>query len=232
MESADPETDLVKYSNCFHDGEKLQQAGMYEKAIQRYTQALDAVTNANGLMTISEGRHCLTNRAECYLAVGDHTSAMEDAEDSLEEDPLFIKGMLMKAEALYMKGEFEYSLMYFHRGNRIRPEMSEFERGISKSSEAITNSVGSADDIELCANKGDMALFYTFPAIGKETKKVATNKKAKTSVSSRQENRSKPSEKSVKVIFCLMYGWIDISTGMEMQIEVNKKKIELEISGE
>jgi hypothetical protein len=47
----------------------------------------------------------------------------------------------VQAEALYMKGEFEYALMYFHRGHKMRPELSEFSRGISKSTEAIENSV-------------------------------------------------------------------------------------------
>eukprot|EP00041_Stephanoeca_diplocostata_P011633 m.192760 g.192760 ORF g.192760 m.192760 type:complete len:587 (-) comp18611_c0_seq1:1318-3078(-) len=206
MESADPETDLVKYSNCFHDGEKLEQAGMFEKAIQRYSMAMDAITNANGLMTVSEGRFCLTNRARCYLALGQHKNAYEDAEKSLEEDPLFIKGMLMKAEALYMKGDFEYALMFFHRGNRLRPEMGEFDRGISKSAEAISNSVGSADCIALSATKGDLSLFYTFPTLGDDaSKKTVKGKPGKPTLRAAPEQRPKPSERSVKALLGELY---------------------------
>lgn len=48
-----------------------------------------------------------------------------------------------------MKGEFEYALMYFHRGHKMRPELSEFSRGISKSTEAIENSVSYAFPLRL-----------------------------------------------------------------------------------
>eukprot|EP00038_Savillea_parva_P007866 m.173021 g.173021 ORF g.173021 m.173021 type:complete len:531 (+) comp13627_c0_seq1:49-1641(+) len=202
MDSGDPETDLVKYSNCFHDGEKLAQHGLYPKAIQRYTQALEAVTNANGLLTIDEAKHCLTSRAKCYLAMSDHKNAYLDAERSLEDDPNFVKGIHMKAEALYMKGEFEYALMYFHRGNKMRPELSEFSRGISKSTEAIENSVGSPEDITL-EKKGDLTLFTTLPTLPSETTKTQPKKKA--------DSRKAPptvapqSERSVKALLGELY---------------------------
>lgn len=59
-------------------------------------QALDAVTNANGLLAIDEAKHCLTSRAKCYLAMSDHKNAYLDAEKSLEDDPDFVKGIHMK----------------------------------------------------------------------------------------------------------------------------------------
>lgn len=112
----------------------------------------------------------------------------------------------MKAEALYMKGDFEYALMFFHRGNRLRPEMSEFDRGISKSTEAISNSVGSADCIALSATKGDLSLFYTFPTLGDDTaKKAVKGKPAKAVVRAAPEQRSKPSERSVKALLGELY---------------------------
>jgi len=48
----------------------------------------------------------------------------------------------MKAEAYYHMMQFEYALMYYHRGNKIRPEVKEFRLGIQKSQEAIENSIG------------------------------------------------------------------------------------------
>lgn len=53
------------------------------------------------------------------------------------------QGMFQKAEALYNAGDFEMALVYYHRGNRLRPELLEFRLGIQKAREAIINCVGS-----------------------------------------------------------------------------------------
>lgn len=39
-------------------------------------------------------------------------------------------------------GDFEYALMYYHRGHHLRPELDEFRLGIQKAQEAIDNSIG------------------------------------------------------------------------------------------
>jgi hypothetical protein len=55
--------------------------------------------------------------------MGDTDHALADAEASLKEEPDFFKGIYQKAEALYAKGDFEMSLVFFHRGNKSRPEV-------------------------------------------------------------------------------------------------------------
>jgi hypothetical protein len=44
---------------------------------------------------------------------------------------------------LYAKGDFEMALVFYHRGNKLRPELDEFRLGIQKAREAIDNSIGS-----------------------------------------------------------------------------------------
>lgn len=201
MESGDPDTDLVKYSNCFHDGVKLQKAGQFSKAVDRFNKAMDAIT-PNGIMTISEGRHCLTARSECHLALGDYKKAYDDAEQSLEEDPNFIKGLLAKANALYVKGSFEYALVFYHRGHALRPELDEFTLGISKCTEAIDNSVGSAETVQL-EKTGDMTLFHTFEEIGVTGKPPPKTKTKQRKV--KESQAVKPSERSVKQLLGELY---------------------------
>ena len=52
------------------------------------------------------------------------------------------QGLYQKAEVLYSMGDFEYALMFYHRGHKIRPELHEFTLGIQKAEEAINNSIG------------------------------------------------------------------------------------------
>ena len=40
-------------------------------------------------------------------------------------------------------GDFEYALVFYHRGHKIRPELRQFTLGIQKAQEAINNSIGS-----------------------------------------------------------------------------------------
>lgn len=55
--------------------------------------------------------------------------------------PKPLQGLFQKAQVLYTRGEFEYALMYFHRGYKKRPELQEFRIGIQKCEEAIKNSL-------------------------------------------------------------------------------------------
>lgn len=40
-------------------------------------------------------------------------------------------------------GDFEFALVFYHRGYRLRPELQKFRLGIEKSQEAIVNCIGS-----------------------------------------------------------------------------------------
>lgn len=53
-----------------------------------------------------------------------------------------MQGLLMKADAYYQMMQFEYALMFYHRGFKLRPEIQQFRLGIQKSQEAIGNCIG------------------------------------------------------------------------------------------
>ena len=56
---------------------------------------------------------------------------------------MFLQGLLLKAESYYQMGQFEFALMFYHRGHKLRPEVEDFRKGIQKAQEAIDNSIGS-----------------------------------------------------------------------------------------
>ncbi|XP_075213957.1 outer dynein arm-docking complex subunit 4 [Lycorma delicatula] len=87
-------------------------------------------------------KNALVARSKCYLLLGEPHKALEDAETALSGDKNFIRGIFQKAEALYHLGDFEHSLMYYHRGLRIRPELEGFRLGVQKAQEAIENTIG------------------------------------------------------------------------------------------
>ncbi|KAG8512904.1 Tetratricopeptide repeat protein 25 [Galemys pyrenaicus] len=100
-------------------------------------------------------KNCLVARSKCFLKMGELENSLKDAEASLQGDPTFCKGILQKAETLYTMGDFEFALVFYHRGYKLRPDR-EFKVGIQKAQEAINNSVGSPSSVKL-ENKGDLS---------------------------------------------------------------------------
>ncbi|RKO94660.1 hypothetical protein BDK51DRAFT_21948 [Blyttiomyces helicus] len=138
---ADPQENLVaKFQAIAAEGDILAQRRAYVSAIEAYTAAL-AIRPTD--------KHCLVSRSRCHIHAGSPTLALADANAALKEDPEFFKGIFQKAEALYAQGDFELALMFYHRGNRQRPELDEFRIGIQKAREAIENSIGHPKEFKI-----------------------------------------------------------------------------------
>jgi tetratricopeptide (TPR) repeat protein len=132
-EQPNPETLVANFQSLSAEGDLLLQKGAFHEAIKVFSKALEIRPT---------DKHCLVARSRCYIQVGSAKEALADANQSLKEDPQYHRGIYLKAEALYAQGDFEMALLYFHRGNKLRPELSEFRVGILKSREAIHNSIG------------------------------------------------------------------------------------------
>ncbi|XP_053121967.1 outer dynein arm-docking complex subunit 4 isoform X3 [Hemicordylus capensis] len=121
------------FPSLMAEGTMLSRRGELAKALACYTYALQFQPG---------DRNCLVARSKCYLRLGDTENALKDAEASLINDKEFTKGLYQKAEALYTMGDFEFALVFYHRGYKLRPEVQKFKLGIQKCQEAIENSVG------------------------------------------------------------------------------------------
>lgn len=89
-------------------------------------------------------KNSLVARSKCYILLAQPEQGLRDAETALSIDKNFIKGIYQKAESLYYLGDFEHSLMYYHRGLRMRPEHEGFKMGVHKAQKAIENAIGSS----------------------------------------------------------------------------------------
>ncbi|XP_064081125.1 outer dynein arm-docking complex subunit 4-like isoform X4 [Macrobrachium nipponense] len=115
------------------------------------TEALRAISKGNVETALSCAEKAvegcqdpgpLVVRGRCHLLLGHLQQALEDARTALKADPTLVKAVLVQAEALYGMGEFERSLVLFHRGARKRPDLTAFKRGVHKAREAIINAIG------------------------------------------------------------------------------------------
>jgi len=86
---------------------------------------------------------CVLQYSVCrLLQAGVVVAALPGRLYGSEINPDLSAGMFQKAEALYHLGDFEHSLMFYHRGLRLRPEMTMFRLGVQKAQEAIENTIG------------------------------------------------------------------------------------------
>ncbi|XP_048374198.1 outer dynein arm-docking complex subunit 4 isoform X2 [Sphaerodactylus townsendi] len=127
------------FPSLMAEGLMLSRRGELAKAVSCYSYALQLQ---------AADRNCLVARSKCYLRLGDTENALKDAEASLENDKEFTKGLYQKAEALYTMGDFEFALVFYHRGYKLQ-RLQKFKLGIQKCQEAIENSVGSPASVKL-----------------------------------------------------------------------------------
>lgn len=101
----------------------------------------------------------------------------------------FFRGLYQKAEALYAMGDFEFALVFYHRGVKLRPELQEFRLGIQKAQEAIENSVGTPASVKL-ENKEGVAF------LSKQEESKKAKQKAPTKVPKKDPKQQKKADPS------------------------------------
>ncbi|XP_018320706.1 tetratricopeptide repeat protein 25, partial [Agrilus planipennis] len=147
----------------------------YEMLRGDLEKALDCINKA--LELNPEEKSALVARSKCYILLGQPDKALQDAEKALEIDKKYVKALYQKAEALYYLGHFEHSLMYYHRGLKIRPEHEGFQLGVKKAQKAIKNAIGSG------MNTSKKKLFSNKPR-GKDSSKTSSKISTPSSKSS------------------------------------------------
>ncbi|XP_076269712.1 outer dynein arm-docking complex subunit 4 [Rhynchophorus ferrugineus] len=115
--------------------------GNYEMCRGDIAIAVDFISKALELNPVE--KQSLVARSKCYILLGQPEKALKDAESALQVDKGYMKAIYQKAEALYYLGDFEHSLMYYHRGLHIRPDHEGFKLGVHKAQKAIENAIGS-----------------------------------------------------------------------------------------
>ncbi|NXK70248.1 TTC25 protein, partial [Sylvietta virens] len=136
----DEDLPVVSFGNLMSEGITLSRRGQHDKALGCFNDALKLRAG---------DKHCLVTRSKCFLKLGDTENSLKDAEASLQMDNTFPEGLYQKAETLYTMGDFEFALVFYHRGRRLRPDMHKFQLGINKAEEAIVNCIGNPSSLKL-----------------------------------------------------------------------------------
>ncbi|XP_053299034.1 outer dynein arm-docking complex subunit 4 isoform X2 [Pleuronectes platessa] len=172
-------------------GNVLCRRGDWEKAAESFTTALTLRPDEkNGLVC----------RSRCYLHMGQFENALRDSEASLNDDKTFCEGLYQKAEALYHMGELEFALVFYHRGQKLRPQMQEFRLGIQKAQDDIVTCINSNTSVKLKMNED-----ASFLQKDEEKAQPSTSIQPLTEENKDQSQKTLVSEKVTRQLFGEFY---------------------------
>ncbi|NWV41674.1 TTC25 protein, partial [Grantiella picta] len=166
---------VVTFGNLMTEGTALSRRGQHDKALGCFNDALR--------LRVGDKR-CLVTRSKCFLKLGDTENSLKDAEASLQTDKTYSEGLYQKAETLYTMGDFEFALVFYHRGRMLRPDVHKFQLGINKAEEAIVNCIGSPSLVKL-ESKEDLC----FVSRQAESKKENQNQQTKPTKDQKQTKK-------------------------------------------
>ena len=112
-------------------GNKFQQEGKFDEAIEAYTKAID----------LDGSDHTFwSNRSAAYLAKGDADGAFKDAVECIKVKPDWPKGYVRKGAALHKATRYDEAIEAYEAGLKIAPD----DAGLKSGLEAVKKAAASA----------------------------------------------------------------------------------------
>ena len=126
----------IQFSSIIAEADVLMRLFQYSNAEKLYTKALGVQP---------KNIHVLICRSRCRALNGNPAGSLQDADAILKIDPKNFTGLLCKADALFAEGDFENAMVWYYRGQAIRPDHDEFAHGIIRSQVAIERALNAFD---------------------------------------------------------------------------------------
>jgi tetratricopeptide (TPR) repeat protein len=116
-------------------GNEAFQAGEYVQAILLYSLSLD---KSDELPDKKEGGNkqlfrrdlVLSNRSACFLKLGQHEKALEDAKKALEIEPSNIKAIFRRGLALHAMGHYEEAIPILAEAHKSEPNNKQIKQAL------------------------------------------------------------------------------------------------------
>lgn len=104
------------------EGNTAFKEGNFSQAAVLYTEALDADPKMH---------LCLANRSACWMKLGHHDKALDDAEQCTRLAPDFVKGHFRMGVALHALGRYEEALPALGRAEQLDPKNAQVKDAIN-----------------------------------------------------------------------------------------------------
>jgi len=106
-----------------NEGNEAFQEENFQQAAVFYTEAL----------ALQPSAVCFSNRSACWLKLGHHEKALEDAEECLKLDPLSIKGHFRKGLSLHALGRYSEAVGSLQKASDLDPKNKQIRAALQLS---------------------------------------------------------------------------------------------------
>ena len=116
-------------------GNEAFQAGEYGQAILLYSLALDKAaelpdTPGDGKKQLFRRDLVLSNRAACFLKLGQHEKALEDAVKAHKIEPTNIKAIFRRGLALHAMGQYQEAIPVLAEAHKLEPSNKQIKQAL------------------------------------------------------------------------------------------------------
>lgn len=116
-------------------GNEAFQAGEYGQAILLYSLALDKAAELpdaaeKGKKQLFRRDLTLSNRAACFLKLGQHEKALADTEQAQKIEPTNIKAIFRRGLALHAMGRYEEALPILAEAHKMEPQNKQIKQAL------------------------------------------------------------------------------------------------------
>ncbi len=127
----DCEAQKAKGNEAFVAGEYAQAVLLYTLALDRAAELPDTTSTNRGDAKQLFPRHIvLSNRAACFLKLGHHDKALDDAIEAERLDPTYCKAHFRKGLALHAMGRYQEALTALSAALKIEPKNKQIKQAI------------------------------------------------------------------------------------------------------
>jgi len=124
MENIKKECELQKKK-----GNEAFGLGEYAQAAMYYSLALDKATELQS-STIDFVHVLYSNRAACFLKLGHHDKALDDANNALKLEPLYVKALFRKGLAYHAMKQYKEALPVLAEAHKLEPKNKQIKQAL------------------------------------------------------------------------------------------------------
>jgi len=151
-----------KGNDCFRNAQ-------YPDAIKHYTEAIRRNPKDHVLHS---------NRAACYMKLGEFSMAIKDCDQCLELNPNFVKAFTRKGHCQFFMKQYHKCLETYEQGLKVEPENEELNEGLRRTMDAINKRQNEGDDKEAmaaAANDPEIQRILDDPLMKRALSELTTN---------------------------------------------------------
>ncbi|XP_067686661.1 outer dynein arm-docking complex subunit 4-like [Haliotis asinina] len=130
------------------EGDAQMKDKKYRKAVESYDAAL-RLDKSNLAAHVG--------KSHCHLRLGHAKQALADVEKALSIDNVYPPAVLQKANIFFTLCNYDMALLFYHRGHKVSPNSVQFQEGITRCRQHITEAT--AGKTMKLTEAGDLTLY-------------------------------------------------------------------------